>query len=150
MTTTTEPVQGGPGPGIVAMDAAVRIRIPRGGAIAAAILRIGIGLIYLWAFIAQGFGIGYTNHTENPDVAAPTEVHYEWDFTHDSDAGAVGTVRGRIATDRATCDPRTLASGAEGRADDAAGAGGGGSIRNLGVGHVVRLGERAGSPASTR
>lgn len=27
----------------------------------AGILRIGLGLMYLWAFIAQGFGIGYTN-----------------------------------------------------------------------------------------
>src|SRR5262245_26720383 len=74
-------------PGLVTMDAGGRIRIPRGGAIAAAILRIGIGLIYLWAFFAQGFGITYTNHTENPDVAAPTEVQYEWDFSFDADNG---------------------------------------------------------------
>jgi thiosulfate dehydrogenase [quinone] large subunit len=90
MTTTTEPT-GAPSPGIVAMDAAGRVRIPRGGAITAAVLRIGIGLIYLWAFFAQGFGVTYTNHTENPDVAAPTEVHYEWDFTHDADNGWISS-----------------------------------------------------------
>ena len=44
-------------PGMVVMDREGRIRIPRGGAIVAAILRIGIGLIYLWGFISAGFGV---------------------------------------------------------------------------------------------
>jgi hypothetical protein len=48
-------------PGMVAMDREGRIRIPRAGAITAAILRIGIGLIYLWGFISAGFGVHYTN-----------------------------------------------------------------------------------------
>src|SRR5262245_2625819 len=91
MTTTSEPISSEAPPGIVSMDAAGRIRLPRGGAITAAILRIGIGLIYLWAFLSQGFGILYTNHTENPDVAAPTEVHYQWEFSHDADAGWISS-----------------------------------------------------------
>jgi hypothetical protein len=43
--------------GMVVMDREGRIRIPRGGAVVAAILRIGIGLIYLWGFISAGFGV---------------------------------------------------------------------------------------------
>jgi hypothetical protein len=63
MTTAveSEPVPIPMSSGIVAMDREGQVRILRGGAIAAAILRIGIGLIYSWALIAQGFGVGYTN-----------------------------------------------------------------------------------------
>jgi hypothetical protein len=50
---------------MVTMDIVGSIRIPRAGAISAAILRIGIGLIYLWAFISQGFGVSYTNQVVN-------------------------------------------------------------------------------------
>jgi thiosulfate dehydrogenase [quinone] large subunit len=85
MTTTIEPA--GADLHLVTMDRDGRIRIPRGGAIVAAILRIGIGFVYLWAFISQGLGVVYTNHTENVDVAAPTEVHYEWEFSYDADNG---------------------------------------------------------------
>jgi thiosulfate dehydrogenase (quinone) large subunit len=74
-------------PGMVAMDVAGRIRIPRAGAITAAILRIGIGLIYLWAFISQGFGVGYTNQVVNQDAPSPTALEYHWHFSYDSDAG---------------------------------------------------------------
>jgi hypothetical protein len=35
--------------------------LPRGAATSAALLRIALGLVYLWAFVAQGFGVGYTN-----------------------------------------------------------------------------------------
>ena len=76
----------------VAMDAAGAIRIPRGGARTAALLRIGLGLMYLWAFIAQGFGVGYTNVKETQtsppsDAAAPAPVTYGWNFSYDADAG---------------------------------------------------------------
>jgi hypothetical protein len=57
MTTTVEPVPrpaDAHAPGMVTMDVEGRIRIPRPAAITAAILRICMGLIYLWAFIAQG------------------------------------------------------------------------------------------------
>jgi thiosulfate dehydrogenase [quinone] large subunit len=72
---------------MVAMDVASRIRIPRPGAITAAILRIGIGLIYLWAFISQGFGVGYTNQVVNENAPAPAPVQYRWNFTFDPDNG---------------------------------------------------------------
>ena len=90
MTTTTAPVPrpvDAPPPGMVTMDIEGRIRIPRPAAITAAILRIGIGLIYLWGFIAQGFGVGYTNEIVNNDAPSPTEVNYEWNFTYDADNG---------------------------------------------------------------
>ncbi len=85
MTTTIDPAPADTQ--LVAMDREGRIRIPRGGAIVAAILRLGIGFVYLWAFISQGLGLAYTNHTENVDVAAPTEVQYEWEFSYDADNG---------------------------------------------------------------
>lgn len=89
--TTSE--TGGP---MVAMDAAGRIRLPRGGARTAALLRIGLGLMYLWAFVAQGFGVGYTNvrTTEAPppaDAAAPAPVVYRWTFSYDADKGWISS-----------------------------------------------------------
>jgi thiosulfate dehydrogenase [quinone] large subunit len=74
-------------PGMVAMDREGRIRIPRAGAITAAILRIGIGLIYLWGFVSQGFGVHYTNQVVNNDAAAPKQVEYRWDFSVNTDDG---------------------------------------------------------------
>jgi thiosulfate dehydrogenase [quinone] large subunit len=53
--------------GIYVFDDAGRIRVQRGGANAAALLRIGLGFLYLWAFLEQGLGVGYTNtHTGHP------------------------------------------------------------------------------------
>jgi thiosulfate dehydrogenase [quinone] large subunit len=80
----------------VTMDAAGRIRIPRGGARTAALLRIGLGLMYLWAFIAQGFGVGYTNvrPSDQPppaDSAAPAPVEYRWTFSYDADKGWISS-----------------------------------------------------------
>ena len=69
---------------IVAMDLDGRIRIPRPGAAVASILRIGIGLIYLWGFLAQGFGIGYSNTAED---AGEGPASYAWHFSYDADAG---------------------------------------------------------------
>ena len=40
-------------PGTVPMDAAGRIRRSRGGANTAALLRIGLGFLYLWAFLSH-------------------------------------------------------------------------------------------------
>ena len=72
----------------VTMDAAGRIHLPRAGAITAALLRIGLGLLYLWAFIAQGLGVGYTN-APVPDQAesASVNVDYGWHFSYDADNG---------------------------------------------------------------
>jgi thiosulfate dehydrogenase [quinone] large subunit len=80
----------------VAMDAEGAIRIPRGGARMAALLRIGLGLMYLWAFISQGFGVGYTNVKETqqsppPDAAAPAPVSYGWNFSYDSSQGWISS-----------------------------------------------------------
>jgi thiosulfate dehydrogenase (quinone) large subunit len=69
---------------MVAMDLQGAIRIPRAGAVTAAILRIGIGLVYLWAFLAQGFGIGYTNQVEG-------ESGYAWHFSYDADDGWISS-----------------------------------------------------------
>jgi thiosulfate dehydrogenase [quinone] large subunit len=71
------------------MDAQGSIRIPRAGAVTAALLRIGLGLLYLWAFLAQGFGIGYTNSeaaTTDPDA-----VEYGWYFSYDADDGWISS-----------------------------------------------------------
>lgn len=80
---------------LVAMDAAGRIRIPRGGARTAALLRIGLGLMYLWAFLAQGFGIGYSNVKSSvpppSDSAAPAVVKYGWNFSYDASAGWISS-----------------------------------------------------------
>jgi thiosulfate dehydrogenase [quinone] large subunit len=69
---------------MVTMDLEGNIRIPRAGAVTAAILRIGIGLVYLWAFLAQGFGIGYTNQAEG-------ESGYAWQFSYDADNGWISS-----------------------------------------------------------
>lgn len=70
----------------VTMDREGHIRIPRAGAITAALLRITLGLLYLWAFVAQGLGVGYTN-TDPPNPAAGAVVTYGWHFTYDADDG---------------------------------------------------------------
>ena len=57
----SDPTVPSPRAGIVTMDLRGRIRIPRVGAMTAALLRIALGLVYLWAFISQAFGITYTN-----------------------------------------------------------------------------------------
>jgi thiosulfate dehydrogenase [quinone] large subunit len=74
------------------MDTAERIRIPRGGAIVAALLRITLGFVYLWAFVSQAFGITYTNKaTPPPNAPAPTKTTYEWTFDHDSSKGWISS-----------------------------------------------------------
>jgi len=91
MTTTTTPVAESSS-GTVVMDARGRIRIPRGGAITAAILRIVLGFVYLWAFVSQAFGITYTNKaTPPPDAPAGTKTTYEWTFGYDSSKGWISS-----------------------------------------------------------
>lgn len=72
----------------VATDREGRIQLPRAGAITAALLRIGLGLLYLWAFLAQGLGVGYTN-SDAPAAAtaAPVDITYGWHFSYDADNG---------------------------------------------------------------
>ncbi|SOD73077.1 thiosulfate dehydrogenase [quinone] large subunit [Jatrophihabitans sp. GAS493] len=82
-----------PDRGMVAMDSAGRIQIPRVGAISAALMRIGLGLVYLWAFISQGFGILYSNVTTSAEAInndnAP--IKYGWSFTVDSSQGWISS-----------------------------------------------------------
>jgi thiosulfate dehydrogenase [quinone] large subunit len=50
-------------------------------AISAALLRISLGLVYLWGFIAQGFGVSYSNtNGGNPPS-------YGWHFGYSSQLG---------------------------------------------------------------
>jgi thiosulfate dehydrogenase [quinone] large subunit len=78
--------------GTVVMDAGGRIRLPRGGAITLALLRIALGLVYLWAFVAQGFGITYSNQAPvAADAPADAPVEYEWDFGYDSSKGWISS-----------------------------------------------------------
>ncbi len=52
--------------------------------------------MYLWAFVAQGFGVGYTNvkttqQPPPPDAAAPAPVTYGWTFSYDADNGWISS-----------------------------------------------------------
>src|SRR6478609_11499733 len=86
MTTTAVATSGSRWTEPVAMDADGRIRLPRAGAISAALLRITLGLVYLWAFVAQGLGVGYTN-TDAPAGTPSGQVTYGWHFSYDADKG---------------------------------------------------------------
>jgi thiosulfate dehydrogenase [quinone] large subunit len=78
--------------GTVVMDAGGRIRIPRGGAITLAAFRIALGLVYLWAFIAQGFGVTYSNQESAPaEASADAPADYGWNFGYDSSRGWISS-----------------------------------------------------------
>lgn len=83
---STETTPSGVDTGVVVMDDAGRVRLTRGGATMASLLRIGLGLLYLWAFISQGFGVHYSN-TDASAVAAGTSTEKSWNFDYDADAG---------------------------------------------------------------
>jgi thiosulfate dehydrogenase [quinone] large subunit len=85
MATTTMVTSGSRWTEPVAMDRDGRVQIPRAGAITAALLRLGLGFLYLWAFVSQGFGVGYTN-TDTPATAS-APVTYGWHFSYDADNG---------------------------------------------------------------
>lgn len=72
--------------GTVVLDDQGRVRIPRSAAVVVALLRIGLGLLYLWAFLSQGFGITYAN-TDKSATAAGAPVEYGWHFDVDSSKG---------------------------------------------------------------
>jgi thiosulfate dehydrogenase [quinone] large subunit len=71
----------------IALDADGKLRLPVLAADAAALLRITLGLVYLWGFIGQAFGIAYTN--SETDSAGKTS--YGWHFTHDSSQGWISS-----------------------------------------------------------
>jgi thiosulfate dehydrogenase (quinone) large subunit len=68
----------------VQLDSRRTVVVPRGAANTAALLRIGLGLVYLWGFVAQAFGVTYTNSTTD---AAGKVTSYGWHFSYDADLG---------------------------------------------------------------
>jgi thiosulfate dehydrogenase [quinone] large subunit len=71
----------------VTMDANGAIRLPLLAADVLALLRVTLGLIYLWGFIAQAFGITYTNSTTD----SAGHVSYGWHFSFDSANGWISS-----------------------------------------------------------
>jgi thiosulfate dehydrogenase [quinone] large subunit len=59
--------------------------VTRGAGIVLGLLRISLGLLYLWAFVAQGFGIMYSNS----NGAKPPS--YGWHFSYNSQLGWVSS-----------------------------------------------------------
>jgi thiosulfate dehydrogenase (quinone) large subunit len=69
----------------VVLGSSAEVQIPRGAANSAAVLRITLGLLYLWAFVSQGFGLLYANN----DGKTPTS--YGWHFSYNSSAGWISS-----------------------------------------------------------
>jgi thiosulfate dehydrogenase [quinone] large subunit len=88
MTTavTTAPGSGAEAPPRAASDpGAPGTRLDRPAGRVAALLRISLGLVYLWAFVSQGFGVGYTNRPAPPPGSPPaaafsTQPDGAWHF----------------------------------------------------------------------
>jgi thiosulfate dehydrogenase [quinone] large subunit len=53
-----------------------------------ALVRIALGLVYLWAFVAQGFGIIYANSIT---TASGKPGSYGWHFSYDSSLGWISS-----------------------------------------------------------
>jgi thiosulfate dehydrogenase [quinone] large subunit len=75
-------------------ETTAELRLTRPAARSAALLRIGLGLIYLWAFVAQAFGIVYTNRPAPPPGAPPAAAYAmqpdgAWHVTFDTSKGFV-------------------------------------------------------------
>jgi thiosulfate dehydrogenase [quinone] large subunit len=75
-------------PKTVTLDASGRVTVPRGAANTAGLLRLGLGLLYLWAFISQGFGVIYTNSVTN---AAGQVTSYGWHFSYNASLGWISS-----------------------------------------------------------
>jgi thiosulfate dehydrogenase [quinone] large subunit len=67
----------------VTLDESAGIRVTRVAACSAALLRISLGLVYLWGFITQAFGISYTNSTTYPTG----QTTYGWHFAYNANKG---------------------------------------------------------------
>jgi thiosulfate dehydrogenase (quinone) large subunit len=61
--------------------------LPAPSANVAALLRIALGLVYLWAFVAQAFGVSYTNTAKS----ATGQVTYGWHFSYNSSMGWISS-----------------------------------------------------------
>jgi len=94
--------------GTVVLDDRGRVRVPRAGAVVLALLRIGLGLLYLWAFVSQGFGITYANTDKSAPAGASIDYGWHFDvdtsrgwissgFSHSPTAGYVDSMHGPLA-----------------------------------------------------
>jgi thiosulfate dehydrogenase [quinone] large subunit len=72
----------------VVLDDGGRVRLTRGGANMAALLRIGLGLLYLWAFVAQALGVGYA---DEKTTASGEHISWGWYFSYDSAKGWISS-----------------------------------------------------------
>jgi len=81
---TVKEVSSAKPPGTVQLDLGGRVIVPPGAANTAGVLRISLGLLYLWAFISQGFGVVYANSVTN---AAGQATSYGWHFSYDASLG---------------------------------------------------------------
>jgi thiosulfate dehydrogenase [quinone] large subunit len=81
MSTTAEPESSAGGH--VVLGRTEHARVSPAAANTAALLRIALGLVYLWAFVAQAFGIGYTD----VETTADGKAEYGWHFSYDADKG---------------------------------------------------------------
>ncbi len=88
MAETQEPSNPGGAPDGVILDDAGRVRVPRGAAIMAALLRIGLGLLYLWGFVSQAFGILFANEKT---TAAGEHVSWGWYFSYTPSHGWISS-----------------------------------------------------------
>jgi thiosulfate dehydrogenase [quinone] large subunit len=68
---------------LVTLDESSGVRVTRAAAYSAALLRISLGLVYLWGFITQAFGITYTNSTTDPTG----KTTYGWHFAYNANKG---------------------------------------------------------------
>jgi thiosulfate dehydrogenase (quinone) large subunit len=68
---------------MVTLDDRSGLRVSRATAYSAALLRISLGLVYLWGFVTQAFGVTYTNSTT--DSAGHTT--YGWHFAYSANNG---------------------------------------------------------------
>jgi thiosulfate dehydrogenase [quinone] large subunit len=71
-------------------------QLSRPAARAAAVLRIALGLVYLWAFVSQGFGIVYSNRPAPPPGAPPSAAFAippdgNWHFSYQPDRGFISS-----------------------------------------------------------
>jgi thiosulfate dehydrogenase [quinone] large subunit len=83
-----------PRPALGTDDRETGVRLTRPAARSAALLRIGLGLVYLWAFASQGFGITYSNRPAPPPgapAAAASQIPPDggWHFSYDGSKGFI-------------------------------------------------------------
>src|SRR4051794_28755596 len=85
MSTIADPSPAGEGH--VVLGSKDHARVTHAAANTAALLRIALGLVYLWAFIAQAFGIGYSD----TKTTADGKTEYGWYFSYDADKGWISS-----------------------------------------------------------